>query len=292
MAIVSGYEVLKNAKKDKYAVGAFNITSINQMQAVIETAIEKKSPLIIQTSVTPSKYIKPEIITEVVRILCADLDIPVCLHLDHCTDPEYCKKCADLGYTNIMIDASKLGFEENIRVTKDVVDYCHGIEGVSVEGELGTIGGVEDEIAVADSDVQLCTPDMSIEYISKTGIDLFAPAIGTAHGVYKVKNPVIDFERFGSIRKNLEECGMDVPLVVHGGTGLSEDYVERLIGLGGAKYNVSTELKHTKIDAVYDYISAHRDEYDPVKIDKEERRAIKECITKWIDLLGSSGKGV
>lgn len=292
MAIVSGYEILKNAKKQKYAVGAFNITSINQMQAVIEAAVEKKSPLIIQTSVTPSKYMNPEIIAEVVRILCADLDIPVCLHLDHCTDPEYCMKCADVGYTSIMIDASKMSFEDNIRVTKEVTAYCHNMKGVSVEGELGTIGGVEDEIEVSEKDVELCTPDMSIEYISKTGIDLFAPAIGTAHGVYKVKNPVIDFKRFQDIEKKLEACGMDVPLVVHGGTGLSEEYVKRLIDLGGAKYNVSTELKHKKIDAVFEYISNHREEYDPVKIDKEERKVIKACIENWINLLGSAAKGV
>ncbi len=290
MSIVSATEILKKAKQEKYAVGAFNITSINQMQAVIEAAVDKKSPLILQTSVSPSKYIGPQLIVEAYHVLCSDLQIPVCLHLDHCTDPDYCKRCAELGYTNIMIDASKLTYEENIKTTKDVVDFCHARNGVSVEGELGTIGGVEDEIIVEDGDVQLCTPEMSVDYIVKTGIDLFAPAIGTAHGVYKVENPVIDFERFGAIEKKLIECGMDTPLVVHGGTGLSKEYVERLISLGGSKYNVSTELKHTKIDAVYNYISANRDEYNPIKIDQEERRATIEIIKKWIEILGSAGK--
>jgi tagatose 1,6-diphosphate aldolase GatY/KbaY len=155
------------------------------------------------------------------RTLAESAPVPVCLHLDHCTDIDYCKKCADAGYTNIMIDASKQSFEENIRQTKEVVDYCHSVGGISVEGELGTVGGVEDQIKVAEDEAQLANPEQSIEFVERTGVDIFAPAIGTAHGVYKTKNPKIDFERMAIINKMLNGNGIKTPVVVHGGTGLA-----------------------------------------------------------------------
>jgi tagatose 1,6-diphosphate aldolase GatY/KbaY len=189
-----------------------------------------------------------------------------------------------------MIDASKQGFEGNIKQTREVVEYCHKAGNISVEGELGTVGGVEDQIKVAEDEAQLANPRQAVEFVEATGLDIFAPAIGTAHGVYKTKNPKIDFERLAEINKMLNGNGVRVPLVVHGGTGLPEDYITRLLDAGGAKFNVSTELKHTMMDAEYEYISGHREEYDPGKVDVAIRDAIRKVVGRWIDTLRSAGK--
>lgn len=290
MSIVNAREIMVEAAKGGYAIGAFNVTDLLQFEAVMDAAIEKKSPVIVQTSVKPSKFLGTEMMVAIYRTLASSAPVPVCLHLDHCTEIEYCKKCADAGYTNIMIDASKQPYDENIRQTKEVVDYAHSVGNISVEGELGTVGGVEDQIKVAEDEAQLANPEQSVEFVERTGVDIFAPAIGTAHGVYKTKNPKIDFDRLATIHKMLNGNGIKTPLVVHGGTGLPEDYIQRLIAGGGAKFNVSTELKHTLIDAKYEYISAHRDEYDPGKLDVAVRDATRKVVMHWMDMLGSSGK--
>ena len=290
MSIVTAKEILIEAAENKYAVGAFNITNLIQMEAVFESAVEKKTPLIIQTSVAPSKFLGRNVLFAIFKTLADSAPIPVALHLDHCTDIDYCKQCAESGYTNIMIDASKQPFEENIRQTKEVTDYCHALGGVSVEGELGTVSGVEDQIKVAEDEAALCNPKQSVEFVEKTGVDLFAQAIGTAHGVYKTKNPKVDFERLGKINQLLNSDGVKTPLVVHGGTGLSEDYTIKLIEMGGAKFNVSTELKHALIDTTFSYISANRGQYNPGKIDIVVQEAIRAVVGRWIDILGSAGK--
>ncbi len=290
MSIVNAKEIMVEAAKGKYAIGAFNITDLIQLEGVVDAAVEKKSPLIIQTSVKPSKFLGRDVLVAIFRTIAESAPIPICLHLDHCTDVDYCKACADSGYTNIMIDASKQTYEENIRQTKEVVDYCHSVGNISVEGELGTVSGVEDQIKVAEDEAQLAHPDQAVEFVERTGLDIFAPAIGTAHGVYKTKNPKVDFERLATINKKLNADGIKTPVVVHGGTGLPEDYIKKLLEAGGAKFNVSTELKRTLIDAKYEYISAHRDEYDPGKIDVAVRDAIRKAVGHWIDMLGSAGK--
>jgi tagatose 1,6-diphosphate aldolase GatY/KbaY len=290
MSIVNAKEIMVEAAKNGYAVGAFNITDLLQFEAVIDAAIEKKAPVIVQTSVKPSKFLGTNMMVAIYRTLAESAPVPVCLHLDHCTEIDYCKKCADAGYTNIMIDASKQTFEENIRQTKEVVDYCHSVGNISVEGELGTVGGVEDQIKVAEDEAQLANPEQSIEFVERTGVDIFAPAIGTAHGVYKTKNPKIDFERMAVIHKMLNGNGIKTPVVVHGGTGLPDDYIEKLLEAGGAKFNVSTELKHTLIDAKWEYINAHRDEYDPGKLDVFVRDATRKVVMHWMDKLKSTGK--
>ena len=290
MSIVSAKEIMLEAAKGKYAIGAFNITDLIELEGVVDAAVEKKSPLIIQTSVAPSKFLGRDVLVSIFRTIAEAAPIPICLHLDHCTDVDYCKACAEAGYTNIMIDASKQAYEENIRQTKEVVDYCHSLGNISVEGELGTVGGVEDQIIVAEDEAQLANPQQAIEFVERTGVDIFAPAIGTAHGVYKTKNPKIDFERMAIINEMLNGNGVKTPLVVHGGTGLPEDYIKKLLEAGGAKFNVSTELKHVLIDAKYEYISTHRDEYNPGKIDIFVRDAIRKAVGHWIDMLGSEGK--
>ena len=290
MAIVNAKEMMLKATAEKYAVGAFNCTNLIQMEAVVEAAIELKAPLILQASVAPSKFLKPQVIAAIYKTLAESAPIPICLHLDHCNDVDFCKECADAGYTNIMIDASKQEFNENIRQTKAVADYCHALGNVSVEGELGTVSGVEDQVKVAEDEAQLCDPEQALEFVDKTGIDIFAPAIGTAHGVYKTKNPKIDFERLEKTAELINGKEIRVPLVIHGGTGLKPEVAKKLVSLGGAKFNVSTDLKHTLIDTTYDYITANRDQYNPGKIDVAVKEAIKDKIKYWIELLGSSGK--
>ncbi|MGD8523279.1 MAG: class II fructose-bisphosphate aldolase [Desulfobacterales bacterium] len=290
MAIVDAKEMLLKATVEKYAVGAFNCTNLIQMEAVVEAAVELKAPLILQASVAPSKFLSPRVIGAIFKTLAESAPIPICLHLDHCNDVEFCKQCADAGYTNIMIDASKQEFNENIRQTKEVVDYCHGLGNISVEGELGTVSGVEDQVKVAEDEAQLCDPEQAMAFVEQTGIDIFAPAIGTAHGVYKTKDPKLDFDRLKKIAEMINGQEARVPLVIHGGTGLQPDVVKKLVSLGGSKYNVSTDLKHCLIDTTYDYISDHRDEYNPGKVDAAVKEAIKDRIKYWIDLLGSADK--
>ncbi|MBK8821086.1 MAG: class II fructose-bisphosphate aldolase [Anaerolineales bacterium] len=290
MSIVNAKEIMIDAAKNGWAVGAFNITDLLQFEAVIDAAIEKRAPVIVQTSVKPSQFLGTQMMVNIYRTLAESAPVPVCLHLDHCTTVDYCKKSADAGYTNIMIDASKQSYEENIRQTKEVVDYCHSIGNISVEGELGTVGGVEDQVIVAEDEAQLANPQQSVEFVERTGVDIFAPAIGTAHGVYKTKNPKIDFERMAVIHKMLNSNGIKTPLVVHGGTGLPDDYIVKLLAAGGAKFNVSTELKRVLIDAKFEYISSHRDEYDPGKLDVFVRDATRKAVIHWMDKLGCEGK--
>lgn len=290
MSIENARGMLIKATKGKYAVGAFNVTDFCQMEGVIEAAVNKKAPLIIQTSVEPSKFYGAKMMAAAFRALAESAPIPICLHLDHCPEVDYCKKCADAGYTNIMIDASKLSFEENIRQTKEVVDYCHKVGDISVEAELGIVNRTEDAVKVVENEDLLANPQQSVEFVEKTGVDLFAPAIGTAHGVYATKDPKVDFDRLGKIFQLINGKGMRVPVIVHGGTGLPPQTVARLIELGGSKFNVSTELKYTLIDTTFDYINEHRKEYNPGKINTAVKNAIRVAVEKWIDMLGSAGK--
>ena len=290
MPVVSAKQMLVHAANHGYAVGAFNVTNIIQMEAVIDTAVARNTPVIVQTSLTPAKFLRPEVLVAAYRALAEQAPVPVCLHLDHCTDADYCKHCAELGYTNVMFDGSKLDFDENVRVTRDVVDFCHNLGDITVEGELGTVSGVEDQVRVAEDEAELCDPARSLEFVERSGVDLFAPAIGTAHGVYRTENPKIDFDRFEDIQKIVNGDQVRAPLIVHGGTGLKPDVVKRLVALGGAKFNVSTDLKYALIDGTFEYISSHRDEYNPGKIDIAAKQSVMDRVNYWIDLLGCEGK--
>ena len=290
MPVVSAKKMLVDAATGGYSVGAFNVTNIIQMEAVIDAAVARRTPVIVQTSVTPTKFLHPEVLVAAFRALAQKAPVPVCLHLDHCTDADYCRHCASLGYTNVMFDGSKLDFEENVRVTREVADFCLRLGDVTVEGELGTVCGVEDQVRVAESETELCDPARSLEFVQQSGVDLFAPAIGTAHGVYTTENPRIDFDRFEKIQQIVNGQSIKAPLIVHGGTGLKPEVVKRLVALGGAKFNVSTDLKYALIDATYDYITSHRDEYNPGKIDIAARQAVTNRVNYWIDLLGCEGK--
>ncbi len=290
MSISNTKELLLKATVGKYAVGAFNVTSIIQMVAVVEAAVEVNSPVIIQTSVSPSKQLGPELFGAAFRSIAEKAAVPVALQLDHCTDVDFCKRCVDAGYTSIMIDASKQIFEENIRQTAKVVKYAHKNGYVSVEGELGTVGGVEDQLRVANSEVELCDPDIAVEFVEKTSLDNLAPAIGTAHGIYKTQNPKIDVARLKKIAKTVNGNKTAAPLVIHGGTGLSEWIVKDLIAAGGSKFNVSTELKYSWIDAAKEYILNSETEYNPVKMNMMQIVEAKKVVFNWINILGSEGK--
>jgi ketose-bisphosphate aldolase len=289
MSIANAREMLVKATRGKYSVGAFNVTSLVQMKAVVEAATNKRAAVIIQTSVGPAKFFTPEVLAAAYRVMAAKSPFPVCLHLDHCTEVDFCKRCADAGYTNIMIDASKETFDLNAAKTKDVADYCRSLGDITVEGELGTVVGVEDNVSVEGHEVALCDPDKAGEFVRRTGIDLFAPAIGTAHGMYKTA-PKIDFELFGKVAHLINGKEVRVPLVIHGGTGLSEEVTKRLVALGGSKFNVSTELKHVLIDASFEYLAVNKKDYNPGKLDSEVYSKTVETIEKWIEILGSAGK--
>ncbi len=289
MPLVDAKKILKASREGRYAVGAFNVTSLVQMEAIVAAACEARSAVIVQTSVSPARFFKPEVLAAACRALAAGVSVPVCLHLDHCTDVDFCKRCADAGYTNVMIDASKQDFETNVRMTAEVAAYCHAVGGITVEGELGTVVGVEDTVSVESREVALCDPARAAEFVERTGIDLFAPAIGTAHGVYS-SEPKIDFDLLEKIDGILNGRGVRVPLVIHGGTGLSTGVTRRLVALGGAKFNVSTELKHVLVDASRRYLETHPGVYEPGRLDAAVYADTVAMIGRWIDILGSAGK--
>jgi ketose-bisphosphate aldolase len=291
MPVVNTKDLLTAAARGGYAVGAFNITSLVQMEAAAEAASSKNAPLIIQVSAKTAKFLKAEVLIAAFKALAQSVTVPLSLHLDHCTEVEYCRHCADAGFTSVMIDASKLSLKENIRQTREVCEYCHRRGDVAVEGELGTVAGVEDLIVVGEGEAELCDPDQALEMVTATGVDFFAPAIGTAHGVYKSADPVVDVERFARIARLINGEALRAPLVVHGGTGLPAHTVRRLVAAGGAKFNVSTDFKHTLIDATLAHITAHREEYEPVKLDAAVKAATVAKMQAWIELLESAGKG-
>ena len=290
MAAASATSMLREATVRGYAVGAFNITSLPQLLGVVEAAVGRRAPLILQTSVAPSRNTGRHTFAAIFRSIAATATVPICLHLDHCTDPEYCIQCAEAGYTNVMIDASQLPFEENMRRTKMVCDTVHRLGDISVEAELGTVSGVEDQMIVVADEARLCNPMQAVEFVERTGVDLLAPAIGTAHGIYVSSDPRVDFQRLAKVRGELDSRGLRTPLVIHGGTGLPEATVRKLIEAGGAKFNVSTELKHVLIDATRRYLEDHPKEYDPGKIDGAVKEATRQAVEPWIDLLGCAGR--
>jgi tagatose 1,6-diphosphate aldolase GatY/KbaY len=290
MPVVNARDMMVEAARGRYAIGAFNVTNLIQMMGVLDAAVEKKSPVILQTSVQTTKFLGADVLAAIYRSIASSAPVPICLQLNHCHEVDYGRKCADAGYTSIMIDASAQPYDLNVRETREVAGYCHAAGDVSVEGALGGIGNVEDLEINAGDKAELADPQQAAEFVEATGLDVLAPAIGTAHGVYKVKYPKVDFERLAQINRKLNGSRIKTPLVVHGGTGLPEDYIKKLIEAGGAKFNVSTELKRTLIDAQFEYMAANRQEYESGKIDVAGRDAIRKVVGRWIQVLGSAGK--
>jgi tagatose 1,6-diphosphate aldolase GatY/KbaY len=279
--IVNMIEMLRTAGRDGYAVGAFNIVNDASLHGAVLAAEQGQSPLIIQTSPSTVKQIGVVPLAALFRAYAGPSPVPIALHLDHCQDLALIRACIDAGWTSVMIDASSLPFEENVRLTREVVAMAHPAQ-VSVEAELGEISGVEEEIHVATD--TLADPAKAPLFVAQSGCDVLAPAIGTAHGVYKGV-PQIDTARMAAISR-----AVSVPTVVHGGTGLSRAMFRTLIDCGAAKINVSTQLKIAYIDATRQYIADHPTEYNPLKVIKAGREAVQATVAEFLEIFGSIGK--
>lgn len=275
--------LLADAHQNHYAIPAFNILNEMTAKAIVQASADLRAPLILQTSVSTVKQIGPQRLIGFLKNLADLYPIPVCVHLDHCTDVQLAKQCIDLGWSSVMIDASRLPLEENIAVTRQIVEYAHA-RGVTVEGELGAISGVEDNISVSESDAHLASLEESIRFMRETQVDAFAPAVGTAHGLYK-HEPRISFERFEEIAAQAT-----APLVVHGGTGLSDEVFRRFIELGAAKINISTAVKHAYCGAAHDFLSQYGPNPNPLKLDACVEENVKNVASGFIKLFGAAGK--
>lgn len=271
MIIKSFLEELQQAKEHRYAIGAFNIFNYLSARAVVKAAAELEVPVILQTSVATVKEFGPDELGGMLRQLAVEAPVNVLIHLDHCQDISLAKACVEAGWDSVMFDGSRLPIEENIAGCREVVQYAHS-RGVQVEGELGRIVGVEDAINVSEDDASLAGLEDSVYFVRESGIDAFAPAIGTAHGVYKGP-PKINFDLVAKLRE-----AIDAPVVIHGGTGLSEDTFRRLIYNGGAKVNVSTAIKHAYLDTARQYFRDYPDKIDPVGFDRTLENAIRETV--------------
>lgn len=283
MALENMTTMLKKAKEKKYAVGAFNILDYNSMKAVIKAAEEFNAPVIVQTSAKTVQLWGTKAMALWAQELGDSAKVPVALHLDHCKDLDLIKQCIDAGWTSVMIDASSKPFEENITLTKKVMAMAHP-KGISVEAELGEIGGVEDDISVKGEDAYLADPAKSETFCRETVIDCFAPAVGTAHGIYKGE-PKIAFDRIEEISQRT-----GLPLALHGGTGLSEQVFRKCISLGCAKVNISTQLKYAYIDSFVEYYNAHSTEYNPLKEITVQFERLKTAVAENIKLFGGAGQ--
>ncbi len=262
-------EELQYAKKNTYAVGAFNIFNYLSARAVIRAASTLDCPVILQTSTATVRKFGPVELGTMLRQLAWNARVNVTIHLDHCQDVDLAKACIDCGWDAVMYDGSRLPLEDNIENCRKVVSYAHH-RGVHVEGELGRIAGVEDDLSVDEKDATGASFEESLYFIRESGIDAFAPAVGTAHGVYK-GTPKIDFDLVEKLNN-----ATDIPIVIHGGTGLSEETFVKLIQLGGAKINVSTALKHGYIDGCKEYMKGNPDKLDPIDFDQYLNCRIKD----------------
>jgi len=308
MALVTSREMFKKAYEGKYAVGAFNVNNMEIIQGIVEAAKQENAPLILQVSAGARKYANPIYLKKLVEAAIEDTGLDICLHLDHGEDFEICKQCVDDGFTSVMIDGSKYPFEENIALTKRVVEYAHS-KGVVVEAELGKLAGVEDAVKVRTKDATYTDPDEAVEFVERTGVDSLAIAIGTSHGAYKFKGePSLDFERLETITRLLP----GFPLVLHGASSVPEEFVQlcnkyggqipgaagvpeemlrRAAQLGVCKINIDTDLRLALTACIRQYFVEHPSEFDPRKYLGPGRTAIKEMVAhKMRNVLGCSNK--
>ncbi len=284
MPLVSMKEMLEKAKAEGYAVGQFNINNLEFTQAILQAAQAENSPVILGVSEGAGRYIGGfNTVVAMVKALMEDykVTVPVAIHLDHGSSFENCAKAIHAGFTSVMIDASHHPFEENIEITSKVVELAH-FHGVSVEAELGTVGGQEDDV-IAEG-VIYADPNECVELVNRTGIDCLAPALGSVHGPYKGE-PNLGF-------KEMEEIGKatGLPLVLHGGTGIPTKDIQKSISLGTAKINVNTENQISSAKAVREALAAKPDEYDPRKYLGPARDAIRETVQGKMREFGSSGR--
>jgi len=310
MALVTSTEMFKKAYEGGYAIGAFNVNNMEIIQGITEAAKEENAPLILQVSKGAREYANHTYLVKLVEAAVEETGLPICLHLDHGETFDICKSCVDGGFTSVMIDGSKLPFEENIKLTKQVVEYAHD-HGVVVEGELGRLAGIEDEIKVKSEDSSYTRPEDVFEFVSKTGVDSLAIAIGTSHGANKFKKgtkPQLRFDILAEIEKNLP----NYPIVLHGASSVPQDLVKIINENGGnlvdaigvpedqlrqaarsavCKINIDTDLRLAMTAAIRKHFTECPADFDPRKYLKPARAAIKEVVKhKLVDVLGCSGK--
>ncbi|MDD9312517.1 tagatose bisphosphate family class II aldolase [Cytobacillus firmus] len=281
--IVNTLEMFQKASEEKYAIPAFNIHNLETFQVVVDTAAELNSPVILASTPGTISYSGGDYLVSMGSAAAERYDIPISLHLDHFESFEEIKKYIDFGFKSVMIDASHHPFDENVKIVKQVVEYAHE-HGVSVEAELGRLGGVEDDLVVDEKDAKFTNPEQAREFIELTGIDSLAVAIGTAHGLYKGE-PKIDFERLEDIHSVV-----NIPLVLHGASDIPDAMVKRTIKLGICKVNIATDLKIPFSNAVKQYFNENPDANDPRKYMTPGKDAMKEVVVEKILMCGSNGK--
>lgn len=306
--LVTTKELFKKALSEKYAIGAFNINNMELLQGIVAAGEELKSPLILQVSAGARKYANSKYLIKLAEAALETSTIPIALHLDHGEDFEICKACIDDGFSSVMIDASKFDFEENIRLTKEVVDYAHN-KGVVVEAELGKLAGIEDAVAVESANAIYTDPVKAKEFVERTGCDSLAVAIGTSHGAYKFKTePKLDFERLIKIKELL---GWGYPIVLHGSSsvpadvvkicndfggqimdarGVPEEMLSQASKMGVTKINVDTDLRLVFTGQIRKFFIENPAEFDPRKYLGLARDAVKELVMRKIKVFGSENK--
>ena len=281
MTLVNSLKLIKEARDNKAAIPAFNIHNLETAQGVIEAAAEEDSPVMIATTPGTLRHAGVKCIAGIVKNTAKQYKIPVALHLDHCSDYDKVIQAIRSGYTSVMIDASEYPYQENVTLVQEVVKVAHAV-GVPVEGELGRIGGTEDDITVDEREASLTVPEEALEFVEETGLDTLAVAIGTAHGVYQGE-PKLDFERLSRINELIE-----IPLVLHGASGVPDDSVKKAIDNGIAKVNIATELKIPFAREVKKYFDENPDGNDPRKYLGAGKEALKQVVKEKINLCGSN----
>jgi fructose-bisphosphate aldolase class II len=308
MPLVTTKEMFKKACEGGYAIGAFNVNNMEIIQGITEAAMEENAPLILQVSAGARRYAKHIYLMKLIEAAVEDTGIPIAVHLDHGDSFEICKACIDGGFTSVMIDGSKYPFEENIRLTKRVVDYAHE-RGVVVEGELGQLAGIEDDVNVSEKDATFTDPDQVEEFVSRTGVDSLAIAIGTSHGAYKFKGePQLRFDILEEIQRRLP----GFPIVLHGASSVLPEYVEMINKYGGempgakgvpedmlrkaasmavCKINIDSDLRLAMTAAIRKHFHENPGDFDPRQYLGPARTAIKELVRhKLVNVLGCNGK--
>ncbi len=311
MPLVTTKEMFKKAYEGGYAIGAFNVNNMEIVQAITEACKEEKAPVILQVSKGARAYANHTYLVKLVEAAVKECpEIPIALHLDHGPDFETCKACIDGGFTSVMIDGSSLPYEENVAVTKKVVEYAHA-HGVVVEGELGTLAGIEDEVKVADGSASYTRPEEVEDFVTRTGVDSLAIAIGTSHGAYKFKpgtKPQLRFDILEEVTKRLP----GFPIVLHGSSSVPQEYVEMINTHGGkmpgaigvpedqlreaarsavCKINIDSDLRLAMTGTIRKFFDEHPDKFDPREYLKPARANIKELVRhKLVDVLGCAGK--
>lgn len=311
MPLVTTKEMFEKAYKGGYAIGAFNVNNMEIVQGITEACAEEKAPVILQVSKGARAYANHNYLVKLVEAAIAcNPDLPIALHLDHGPDFETCKSCIDGGFTSVMIDASSKPFEENIEITKRVVEYAHE-HGVVVEAELGTLAGVEDDVKVSAEDSSYTRPEEVAEFVEKTGCDSLAIAIGTSHGAYKFKPGTKPQLRFDVLHE-CEKMIPGFPIVLHGSSSVPQEYVEMINKFGGAmpgaigvpedqlreaarsavcKINIDSDLRLAMTGTIRKFFAEHPDKFDPREYLKPARANIKELVRhKLVDVLGCNGK--